>query len=567
MTKMDLNALLLAVVLSLVTTAALADGTNESSGIQSTNGNASPTTGFSSTTTGIGTGTTTTTNSGSNVDDYTNQNDQININGGEDSVVKVLRVNQKNLVNDYVVRTFPIKHATASEIRNAFRQVTAMEGGRAEVIRDKEKKESFLWVVAPKFQIPFIEQALARLDESWVQDNVDGSEAAYFTPKFRGVTAIVNDVLAPSAAATVAGGDDNYVQLDTVANSALIQGEPFRVSSFIKYANQVDIPVPQMFLEAKVYEVEVSDEKRIGLDYIAWKNGPGRNLFDFIFWGSTFEQSAHNKTSIFDPFVASRGNVVGNQDFNGESSGWWMGANYLLTSSYIDFLQGVGRARMVTKGEITARTGQTGTFSAVDQVLYFQAIPNETNTPTAGIVPGMTASTPAATAPGSTAIPVYSREVDKNQYIQIGLTLTARPYIAEETSEVQLSLTLNDIVGQTSSGTPQVRNNSLTTTVLVRNGQPFVVGGIRRTEDVKNTQRMPVLGSIPILGFFFGHEATVKRQTELVIILTPKIKLGTEADQEMASDEHKLIRDQVEKRVKLTLPATELGFDQWLIGS
>ena len=83
----------------------------------------------------------------------------------------------------------------------------------------------------------------------------------------------------------------------------------------------------------------------------------------------------------------------------------------------------------------------------------------------------------------------------------------------------------------------------------------------------------PVLGIITgippvmVLGWLFGHEATVKRETEMIVVLTPKIKLGTEADFEMASDEDKLVRRQVEHKADLTLPKTEWGFDQWLIGS
>jgi hypothetical protein len=50
-------------------------------------------------------------------------------------------------------------------------------------------------------------------------------------------------------------------------------------------------------------------------------------------------------------------------------------------------------------------------------------------------------------------------------------------------------------------------------------------------------------------------------------VLTPKVRLGTEADFEMANDADKLIRAQVERRAKLTLPKTEWGFDQWLVNS
>ncbi|MHC4591881.1 MAG: hypothetical protein ACYS8L_04195, partial [Planctomycetota bacterium] len=132
-------------------------GDVEATGVQSRHGNTSPTA------------------AASRVDTYLFQDEQINIDGSEDNVVKVLRVNQKNLVNDYVIRTFPIRNAPPIEVRAVFRRITALEGGRAEVIRDKIKKEYWLWVAAPKFQMPYIEAAMKELDVPWLKDDLDGS--------------------------------------------------------------------------------------------------------------------------------------------------------------------------------------------------------------------------------------------------------------------------------------------------------------------------------------------------------------------------------------------------------
>ncbi len=544
------NILVLSGVLGLALAAAAhADGTHEWTGIQNKTAPPSPT-GGSSQPGGI-----------SNVDDYTQQEDRVNIDGGADALVKVLRVNQKNLVNDYVVRMFPFQNATPMEIRQVFREIVAIEGGRSEIVLDPEKKQNYLWVVAPKFQIPYIEAALKELDEPWLKDNIDGSQKAYYRAKFRSIGNIAAVAKIPMSAA-IGMPDDNLIVLDEVNNSALIGGEPYRVGSFLKRAPEVDQPVPQILLEATVYEVEVSKETRLGLDYIAWKNGPGRNLFEFIFWGAAFTQDSKNQTSIFDPFVPARTTTTGTT--NGHSSGWYMSANYAATAAYLDFLEGSGRARLLTRGKILVKNAQSGTFSATDQVLYFATTPDETNTPASGIVPSTVSF---GDPPTCTTIPIWNRELDKDQKIEIGFSMTVTPYIGEKTTQLGIVLSASDIVGQTPSGAPQVRTNCLTTTVLVQDGQQICVGGLRRTEDVKNTQKMPILGSIPVLGFFFGHEATVKRETEMIVVLTPKIRLGTEADLEMANDQDKLIREQVERRVKLTLTKTEFGFDQWLLGS
>jgi len=496
----------------------------------------------------------------SNIDEYTYQDEQINIDGGKDAVIKVLRVNQKNLINDYVVRTFPINNALPIEILGAFRNVLALEGGRAEVIRDKVQKKNWLYVVGPKFQMPYIAEAVKALDVKWLSDDFDGASQAYYKAKFRDIVEI--DDIARSAASS----SDNTIELDEVNNAALFIGEPYRAKSYVKYSKVVDKPVPQILLEATVYEVEVSKEMRLGFDYIAWKCGPGLNLFEFALWGSKHRSTARGASSIFDPFLPNPG--------SSDTSGYYMGANYLITTAYLDFLQGTGRARVVTSGKILVKNSETGTLSAVDEVLHFRVSPNESNTPVNGIVP----SSPNAheeTLPGEDLDDeeleverrIHNRWVEKNSKVEIGFSMEVSPMIAEITTELEISLDVNQIVGQTPSGAPQIRTHELSTTVLVRDGQPFCIGGLKRTEDVKNTAKVPILGSIPVLGWLFGHEATVKRETEMIVVLTPKIRLGTEADFEMASDEDKLVRRQIEHKAELNLPKTEWGFDQWLIGS
>jgi len=546
--RLAIFLLFVAAVLAAAQTT-FASGGNASTGVQNTDGNPSPPAGSSQ------------PGGHSNIDDYTQQDEQVNIDGDRDNVVKVLRVNQKNLINDYVVRMFPISSAPPIEMREVFRRIVALEGGRAEVIRDKKQERNWLWVVAPKFQIPHIEASVKELDVPWLSDDTDGSYEAYYKAKFRAIGAI--DALASLPAA----GADHVSVLDTVNNASLRIGEPYRTESYVKHAKEVDLPIPQVLLEGAIYEVEVSKEMRLGLDYMAWKNGPGRNLFQFALWGSSYHQSARHASSAFDPFLPAPG--------SGDTSGWYLGANYLITAAYLDFLEGVGRARLLTKGKVLIKNSLTGTISAVDQVLYFRTQPDETNTPTSGTNPGQVFVSTVGDSDGVPAeggdstdiqMRVYDRTLTKDTKVEVGFVLSVTPTIAEETTQLQLVLASNQIVGQTPSGAPQIRTYSLSTTVLVRDGQPFCVGGIRRTEDVKNVAKAPILGSVPVLGWLFGHEATVKRETEMIAVLVPKIRLGSEADLEMANDEDKLIRAQVERRAKLVLPKTEYGFDQWLLG-
>lgn len=497
-----------------------------------------------------------------NLNNYLYQDEQINVPGDKDGVIKVLRANQKILLNDYRVRVFPIENAATIEIRNAFREAAAAEGGRCEVIRDKVKGEKFLFCLAPDFQMPYIEAALKELDTKWLKDDVDGSVDAYVRGKFRDIRTPADIALIP-ASGDFGEHNDNLALIDEAANAAYFSGEPNRAGSFVKTIEKIDQPIPQVLLEATVYEVNVSNMKQIGVDYMAWKNGPGRNLFEFISWGGSYTQDAEGATSILDPFVDRR--ILANAEFDGTVRGFYRSANYALTAAYLDFLEGSGRARVVTRGKVLVKHGKTGTLEATDETLHFVVSPQANSF---GLRPDSD-SRQETDAEAQTDIAFYERTVTKpvSESLSVGFKMQVVPRIGQETTQLEIELELNNIAGLTPSGPPQLRSHELSTTVLCRDGEEICIGGLHRTEDVKETQKMPILGSVPVLGWLFGHEKTVKRETEIVVVLLPRIRFGAEVDLLLANTEDNKIRQQVERKLALQLPKTEYGFDQWLIGS
>ena len=75
---------------------------------------------------------------------------------------------------------------------------------------------------------------------------------------------------------------------------------------------------------------------------------------------------------------------------------------------------------------------------------------------------------------------------------------------------------------------PRISTTTAQTTVSAADGQTVVLGGLITTRDVTIERRVPLLGEIPILRNLFRYDATIKRRTELLIILTPHIVLNEE---------------------------------------
>jgi type IV pilus assembly protein PilQ len=84
-----------------------------------------------------------------------------------------------------------------------------------------------------------------------------------------------------------------------------------------------------------------------------------------------------------------------------------------------------------------------------------------------------------------------------------------------------------DAVGQVFSGVPSVDTKKVSTQVLVDNGDTIVLGGIFEQETRTTTTKVPLLGDLPLVGVLFRNVAKQDDKTELLIFVTPKIVKDT----------------------------------------
>ncbi|HUO79413.1 MAG TPA: type IV pilus secretin PilQ [Steroidobacteraceae bacterium] len=114
------------------------------------------------------------------------------------------------------------------------------------------------------------------------------------------------------------------------------------------------------------------------------------------------------------------------------------------------------------------------------------------------------------------------------QFKKAVLSLKVKPQITPD-NRVIMDLTVSkDNVGQlvqsaTGGQVPSIDTRTITTQVLVNDGQTVVLGGIMETEKRTTDDKVPVLGDIPILGYLFKTRTRTNNKDELLIFVTPKI--------------------------------------------
>jgi type IV pilus assembly protein PilQ len=80
-----------------------------------------------------------------------------------------------------------------------------------------------------------------------------------------------------------------------------------------------------------------------------------------------------------------------------------------------------------------------------------------------------------------------------------------------------------DSVGQITVGGPSIDTKQVSTEVLVENGGTVVIGGIYTQEERTTTNKVPVLGDLPYVGFLFKNNLKSDDRRELLIFITPRI--------------------------------------------
>jgi type II secretory pathway component GspD/PulD (secretin) len=108
------------------------------------------------------------------------------------------------------------------------------------------------------------------------------------------------------------------------------------------------------------------------------------------------------------------------------------------------------------------------------------------------------------------------------EVIKTGISLTITPYVSRDgfiTLEVQPEV--SDVVGTGSSGLPATNMRSVTTKIRVAQGETAVIGGLKVTDETVVKRKVPLLGSIPILGYLFQHVEKRTVESEITVLITP----------------------------------------------
>ncbi len=122
------------------------------------------------------------------------------------------------------------------------------------------------------------------------------------------------------------------------------------------------------------------------------------------------------------------------------------------------------------------------------------------------------------------------------QYKDVGTRLLVVPTISEDGYvHLEVAQEVNNATeGSGLQGAPVISTRSVSTTLLVRDGQTAVLGGLSQALRERNSRGVPYLSDIPLVGWVFGGKSRTRDDTELFVFLTPRV-VRDDAELEAAS--------------------------------
>ena len=281
------------------------------------------------------------------------------------------------------------------------------------------------------------------------------------------------------------------ISADKPTNSLVITGTPSDYQTITRVINKLDVPRDQVYVEAVIMEMTLDKQFELGTSVALPNSGIG------FFPDTKFAEF------LVNPFAAT-GVVMGFQGGSGERSipiGNGQTVNVKSVQGLIRALQQNTNSNVLATPQILTLDNQEASIEISENI----PIPTSTAVQGAGIQQSIT------------------RE-------KIALKLQIKPQINKISNFVKLDITqqLDDI----SSRLPpegvralavSTTGRSSKTTVVIQDGDTIAMGGLIRdkVQDVSN--KVPLLGDIPILGWLFRSKTTSASKQNLLVFITPKI--------------------------------------------
>lgn len=293
-------------------------------------------------------------------------------------------------------------------------------------------------------------------------------------------------------------------------NALLVVGNPDSYDMIYSIVKGLDIPQKQIEIRVRLIEIQVTSAKKYGID---WSR---LNQITTILAEDPVNQSGaglpfnYIDETGYLPFgdPTDLGKLPEQQYFQRMDSFEDVGHFSRQLSAFditIDWLLENNAAKLLTDTRVTAMNGEQAIIQIGEEVPY------------------------------------VARNLDNDFTVntaKIGILLDVTPTINKD-GQITAKITpeVSSIVDFVAGYLPRTKVRRVTSTVTVPDGRKIIVGGLLNSSISQTTNKLPLLGDIPLIGKVFQHKDETMENTDLIMEITPRLITGNEPVREIKVDE------------------------------
>lgn len=421
--------------------------------------------------------------------------------GGEGGMVSVSKIMPEERSNKLIVIADDRSFARIQELISQLDVPTAGEGG---------------------IHVVFLKNASAEDIASTLSALAQGKSSA--RPAGGGVAAQPPPAGQPAAPAARAGAataeilsGEVKVTADKSQNALVIQAGGSDFVALSRIIEKLDRPRRQVFVEAVIMEVNLNDEKTLGVGghYLAETNVNGeKSVIPLVSQPGRVSSMGLNTQAGLSSLVGLGGFLTG---LTGPVSAPFKeltGLEFPSIGLVIQALQSNSDVNVLSTPHLLAADNEESEIS-VGQNVPFQS--GYAPPGLSSLLGGSSTSSVASLAGLGTYIAPIQRQ-------NVELKLKIKPQINEgDNVKLTIEEQTEEIASTDAALGPTTAKRAIKTQIVARDQSTIVIGGLIQERSVHSVKKIPILGSLPLVGWLFRDSTTKKQKTNLLLFLTPYV--------------------------------------------
>lgn len=288
------------------------------------------------------------------------------------------------------------------------------------------------------------------------------------------------------------------ITVDDRTNSIIAYQTQDKLDELRRIVTQLDIPVRQVMIEARIVEANVDYDKALGVRWGgAYTNGNWNS------WGKSGNIGIKDGDGVScGPFKGNctlpttNNNPTPFVDMGVSNSTSGIGIGFISSHAILDLqlsaMEKTGNGEIVSQPKVVTSDKETAKILKGSEIPYQEA-----------------------SSSGATT----------TSFKEAALSLEVTPQITPDNRiimEVKVNKDAPDFANQL-NGVPPINKNEVNAKVLVSDGETIVIGGVFSNTQTKAVDKVPFLGDLPFVGRVFRRDVVQDKKSELLVFLTPRI--------------------------------------------